>query len=58
MYVSYSKSFLFMQNDPTFERRSEDEVIAWSWVSFGTTFDTPSFNPAYPLRCPMTKAID
>lgn len=42
-------------NDPSLESRVEDQIIAWSWVSFGATYDTPEYNPALPLRNPMTK---
>jgi len=43
-----------LQNDPNFERRSEDSIIAWTWRTF-TDSPEPS-DPTVILRMPMTKA--
>jgi PhoPQ-activated pathogenicity-related protein len=41
-------------NDPTFMRRQEDSIIAWTWRSF---VDSPEpSDPTVILRMPMTKA--
>lgn len=44
-------------NDPTLQRRSEDDVIAWTWRTFIDNYQSTEF-PWYdvPIRNPMTKA--
>lgn len=44
--------FLILKKDPSQKRRSEDDVIAWTWKTF---IENPS-DPYILLRMPMTKA--
>jgi PhoPQ-activated pathogenicity-related protein len=44
----------YFHNDPTFRRRSEDAIIAWTWRTF---LDSPEpSDPTIIERMPMTKA--
>ena len=44
-----------VQNDPTGEERTEDEIIAWTWRSYVTDYtDTPEVI----ARMPMTKVSE
>jgi len=48
---------MYFTNDPNYERRSEDSLIAWTWVTFGSRVNTSQHDPSYPARCPMTSQL-
>ena len=54
MYKSLSNNliFCFLKNDPSRQKRKEDDIIAWTWRTF---IKDNGSDPEILLRMPMTK---